>query len=170
MARTSYAIGLGSNRRHGRHGAPAATLRAATEALRERGVEIVAMSQVRRTPALGPAGRSFANAAMLVTSDLDPLELLAELKDLERSFGRRGSRRWGPRVIDLDILLWSEGAYEAPGLVIPHAEMRERAFVLDPLSELVPAWRDPLTRLTVRQLRARLASRRALTAPPPAPR
>ncbi len=159
MARTSYAIGLGSNRRHGRHGAPAATLLAAVEALRERSLAIDVVSSVRLTRALGPAGRGFANAAMLVTTDLEPPELLAELKDLEHSFGRRGGRRWGPRVLDLDILLWSEGPYEGSGLVIPHPAMRERAFVLDPLAELVPHWRDPVGGLTIRQLRARLMSR-----------
>jgi 2-amino-4-hydroxy-6-hydroxymethyldihydropteridine diphosphokinase len=159
MARTSYAIGLGSNRRHGRHGAPAAVLRAAIEALGGRGIEIRCVSKVGPTPPLGPAGRSFANAAVLVATDLDPPQLLAELKCLERSFGRRGGRRWGPRVIDLDILLWSEGPFEAPGLVIPHPAMRERAFVLDPLSQLVPGWRDAVTGLTVRQLRSRLMSR-----------
>ncbi len=160
MARTSYAIGLGSNRRHGRHGPPAATLKAAIEALGERGIGIEAVSGIRLTPALGPAGRSFANAAVLATADLDPLELLAELKHLEISFGRRGGRRWGARVLDIDILLWSEGPFEAPGLVIPHPAMRERAFVLDPLAELVPAWRDPVSGLTVRQLRTRLGARR----------
>jgi 2-amino-4-hydroxy-6-hydroxymethyldihydropteridine diphosphokinase len=160
MARTSYAIALGSNRRHGRHGSPTAVLEAAIEELRERRIEIESFSEVRLTPALGPAGRSFANAAVLASTDLGPLELLAELKDVERSFGRRGGRRWGPRVIDLDILLWSGGPYEGAGLVIPHPAMRERAFVLDPLDELVPAWRDPVTGLTVRQLRARLIARR----------
>ncbi|HEX8215289.1 MAG TPA: 2-amino-4-hydroxy-6-hydroxymethyldihydropteridine diphosphokinase [Allosphingosinicella sp.] len=158
MARTSYAIALGSNRRHGRHGPPAATLRAAIAALAQRSVAIVSVSQIRLTTAVGPAGRSFANGAMLVSADLEPPELLHELKDVERSFGRRGGRRWGPRVLDLDIILWSEGPYEAAGLVIPHPQMRERAFVLEPLAELVPTWRDPVTGLTVRQLRARLAA------------
>ena len=158
MARTSYAIALGSNRRHGRHGSPAATVRAAIHALADRQLEIEAVSETRLTPAMGPAGRSFANAAILVATDLEPPELLAELKQIERSFGRRAGRRWGQRVIDLDILLWSEGPYKAPGLIIPHSAMRERAFVLDPLADLVPAWRDPITGLTVRQLRSRLAS------------
>ena len=162
MARTSYAIALGSNRRHGRYGPPAAILNAAVEALAERGIQIVRVSEVRLTPALGPAGRSFANAAALVSTDLEPLGVLEELQDLERSFGRRGGRRWGPRVLDLDILLWSEGAFEGPGLIIPHPAMRERAFVLDPLAELAPDWRDPVTRHTVRQLRARLAVRTPL--------
>jgi 2-amino-4-hydroxy-6-hydroxymethyldihydropteridine diphosphokinase len=111
---------------------------------------------VRPTPALGPAGRGFANAVALVESDLDPPRLLAALKRVEHDFGRRGGRRWGPRVLDLDIILWSEGAWAADGLVIPHPEFRRRRFVLGPLAELVPLWRDPITGATVRQLLHRL--------------
>jgi len=151
MVKTSYAIALGSNRRS-RLGSPAEALRAAAEAL---GVE--RLSAIRATPALGPAGRSFANAAALLTSPLDPPELLATLKALERSFGRRRGRAWGPRVLDLDILLWSEGAWEDPGLIVPHPAFRERRFVLEPLAEIAPRWRDPLTGATVRQLLFRLA-------------
>jgi 2-amino-4-hydroxy-6-hydroxymethyldihydropteridine diphosphokinase len=158
MARTSYAIALGSNRRS-RHGSPAETLRAALAAL-----GATTASAIRTTPALGPAGRSFANAVALVDSDLAPDALLAELKAIERAFGRRPGRRWGPRVLDLDIVLWSEGAWGGPGPILPHPEFRTRAFVLQPLAELAPGWRDPLTGATVRQLLARL------TAPRPVPR
>jgi 2-amino-4-hydroxy-6-hydroxymethyldihydropteridine diphosphokinase len=164
MATTSYAIALGSNRRHGRHGAPAGTVRAAVDALAAGGLPAEALSTVRLTPALGPAGRSFANAALILATDLSPPELLARLKELEQTFGRRRGRRWGPRVLDLDILLWSEGAWEGPGLVIPHPAFRERAFVLDPLAEIAPGWRDPVTGATVRQLLARLAAARPLRA------
>ncbi|HEX2764965.1 MAG TPA: 2-amino-4-hydroxy-6-hydroxymethyldihydropteridine diphosphokinase [Allosphingosinicella sp.] len=146
MALTSYAIALGSNRRS-RHGSPAETVRAAAAAM-----EASRLSRIRATPALGPAGRSFANAVALVEGDLDPPALLASLKEIERAFGRRGGRRWGPRAIDLDIILWSEGTFAEGGLVIPHPEFRSRAFVLDPLAELVPDWRDPLSRASVRQL------------------
>jgi 2-amino-4-hydroxy-6-hydroxymethyldihydropteridine diphosphokinase len=156
MAKTSYAIALGSNRRHGRHGAPPAVLRAALAALAAQGVEVERVSAVRSTPALGPAGRGFANAAAVVASDLDPAALLALLKDTERAFGRRAGRRWGPRVLDLDIILWADGAWGGAGLTVPHPEFRRRGFVLDPLAEIAPGWRDPLTGLTVRQLRARL--------------
>jgi len=156
--RTSYAIALGSNRRS-RHGSPTATLRAALAELGPRRV-----STIRATPALGPAGRSFANAVAIVESELAPDELLAELKALERAFGRRAGRRWGPRVLDLDIILWSGGAWGGPGPIIPHPGFRKRAFVLQPLAEIAPGWRDPLTGVTVRQLLARL------TAPRPMPR
>jgi 2-amino-4-hydroxy-6-hydroxymethyldihydropteridine diphosphokinase len=150
MAKTSYALALGSNRRS-RHGSPAATLRAALAELRPEEI-----STVRATPALGPAGRSFANAAAIVESELDPPELLARVKEIERDFGRRGGRKWGPRVLDIDLVLWSGGAWAEAGLVVPHPEMRERIFVLEPLAEIAPDWRDPLSGATVRQLLHRL--------------
>jgi 2-amino-4-hydroxy-6-hydroxymethyldihydropteridine diphosphokinase len=153
MAMTSYAIALGSNRR-GRHGAPAATLRAAAAA-----IGAARLSKVRSTPALGPAGRGFANAVALVESALDPPALLAELKRVERDFGRRGGRRWGPRVLDLDIILWSGGPWAADGLLVPHPQFRRRRFVLEPLAEIAPLWRDPITGATVRQLLHRLGRR-----------
>ncbi|HEV7661200.1 MAG TPA: 2-amino-4-hydroxy-6-hydroxymethyldihydropteridine diphosphokinase [Allosphingosinicella sp.] len=159
MAKTSYAIALGSNRRS-RHGSPAQTLRAALARLD--GVR--AVSAIRATPALGPAGRGFANAVAIVECGLAPDELLLELKAMERAFGRRPGRRWGPRVLDLDIILWSGGAWGGPGPIVPHPEYRKRAFVLQPLAEIAPAWRDPLTGATICQLLARL------TAPRPAPR
>jgi 2-amino-4-hydroxy-6-hydroxymethyldihydropteridine diphosphokinase len=148
-----YAIALGSNRR-GRHGSPATTVRAAAAAI---GAD--RLSAVRRTAAVGPAGRAFANAVAIITSSLDPPELLARLKSVERDFGRRAGRRWGPRVLDLDIILWSGGAWAAEGLVVPHPQFRGRRFVLEPLAELAPGWRDPVTGATMRQLLARLARR-----------
>ena len=153
MTVTSYALALGSNRRS-RHGSPAETLAAAAEEL---GVE--RLSRIRTTAAVGPAGRGFANAAAVLRSPFDPPELLAELKALERAFGRRAGRRWGPRVLDLDIILWSEGSWAGPGLVVPHPEFRRRSFVLEPLAEIAPEWRDPLTGLAVRHLLARLCRR-----------
>jgi len=155
MARTSYAIALGSNRRS-RHGSPEANLRAALASIPGVG----AVSKIRATPALGPAGRSFANAAAIVETELDPDALLAALKAIERDFGRRPGRRWGPRVLDLDIVLWSGGAWDGPGPIVPHPAFRERAFVLQPLAEIAPDWRDPLSGATMRQLFARLTAPR----------
>jgi len=162
MAKTSYALALGSNRPHGRFGAPASVLEAALRVLGSEGLDVGPVSAIRATPALGPAGRGFANAAAIVATDLEPEALLACLKEVERAFGRRGGRRWGPRVLDLDIVLWSEGPYEGGGLLIPHPEYRVRPFVLQPLAEIAPAWRDPLSGRTVRQLLARLERRRAV--------
>ena len=150
MVKTSYAIALGSNRRS-RHGTPGQTVGAAAAA-----IEAERLSTVRSTPALGPAGRSFANAVAIVSTSVSPPELLDRLKDVEREFGRRGGRRWGPRVLDLDIILWSGGPWEGQGLVVPHPGFRARSFVLEPLAELVPHWRDPITGANVRHLLHRL--------------
>ena len=163
MAKTSYAIALGSNRRS-RHGSPADAVRAAAEAI---GVD--RLSAIRATPALGPAGRSFANAAAMLTARLSPPELLVRLQETERAFGRRPGRRWGPRVLDLDIILWSEGSFSSAGLTVPHPAFRQRRFVLDPLAEITPDWRDPITGLAVRHLLYRLARRRPVDPGPAQP-
>lgn len=144
-----YVIALGSNRR-GRHGAPAVELRAALEAIGG----VVKTSPIIATAPLGPSRRRFANAAALIASEETPMELLARLKRIELEFGRRRGRRWDSRVIDLDIILWSGGAWASGDLVIPHPQFRRRGFVLQPLRAIVPDWRDPLTGRTVRQLAA----------------
>ena len=161
MGKTSYVIALGSNRRHHRHGDPRQVLEAACDALESAGLALVAASPVIRTDAIGPAGRAFANGAIVVESTLAPQAMIARLKAIERAFGRRPGRRWGPRVIDLDIILWSGGLWAGDGLTIPHPGFRERRFVLDPLLAMVPDWRDPMTGLSVRHLHTRLARRRA---------
>ena len=148
---STYVIALGSNRR-GRHGAPADEVRAALGAIGG----VVMTSDLIVTPPLGPALRRFVNAAALVESDEDPPALLARLKAIEAAFGRRRGQRWADRVIDLDIILWSGGAWASGGLTIPHPEFRRRGFVLAPLVQVAPGWRDPLTGLSVRQLAARL--------------
>ena len=118
-----------------------------------------AASPIIQTAPLGPASRRFANAAVLIASAESPPALLARLKGLERAAGRRNGQRWGDRVLDLDLLLWSGGAWEEPGLILPHRHLRERSFVLDPLVTIAPVWRDPVTGLTVRQLHHRLHRR-----------
>ena len=164
MAKALHAIALGSNRRHGRHGGPAGVIRAALHALSALGtVELV--SDICSTPALGPAGREFANAVAILASDLAPDALLDELKAIERAFGRRPGRRWGPRVLDLDIILWSEGPWGGPGPVVPHPEFRDRNFVLVPLAQVAPGWRDPIGGATVRQLLARCRRPRPVRPP-----
>lgn len=151
MVRTSYAMALGSNRPHGSYGRPDGVIRAAFTALAELGV-VERVSAIHATAALGPAGRGFANAAAILSTDLEPRDLLAALKRLERRFGRRGGRRWGPRVLDLDIILWSGGRFDSPGLRIPHPHMAARSFVLRPLAEVAPDWPVPGTGRAVRHL------------------
>ena len=155
---TVYLIAIGSNRR-GRHGSPDAEVRAALAA-----ISASASSPILASAPLGPSHRRYANAVARIESEEAPDALLVRLKAIERAFGRRAGRRWSARVIDLDVILWSGGCWASPGLIVPHTAFRERRFVLDPLVHLAPAWRDPVTGRTMRQLRARL------TRPAPAPR
>jgi 2-amino-4-hydroxy-6-hydroxymethyldihydropteridine diphosphokinase len=152
-----YAIALGSNRRHGRHGRPEHVLAAAMDML---DLNVVARSKTIRSRPLGPSQRDYANAVALIATPLDPPALLAHLKAIERAFGRRRARRWAARVLDLDIILWSGGIWTSASLSIPHQNFCYRKFVLTPLSTIAPGWRDPLSGLTIRHLKARLDRKR----------
>lgn len=137
-------------------------LAAALAALEDAGVRIDAAAPVLLSDPVGPSLRRYANSAAVIASALEPPAMLALLKRIERAFGRRrGGRRWAARVLDLDLVLWSVGPFAAPGLTIPHPLFRDRAFVLAPAALIAPAWRDPVTGLTVRQLHARLTRPRA---------
>lgn len=151
MADFHYIIALGSNRSHGRHGSPARVIAAAMECL-----PVVAASKTHFSRPIGPSSRLYANAVALIETNLTPPHLLASLQQIEHDFGRRRTRRWGARVLDLDIILWSGGIWSSNGLGIPHAHFRNRNFVLAPLVEIAHEWRDPLTHLTTRHLKARL--------------
>ncbi len=153
-----YAIGIGSNRSHGRHGRPPAVVAAAIAEL-DRRFGLFDSSLIVINPATGDAGRDFANAVALVESAMQPLAMLAELKAIELVFGRRRGRRWAARVLDLDILAWSGGRYRSRRLIIPHPLLAERSFALGPLAMIAPEWRiaGPLD---ARHLAARLARRR----------
>jgi 2-amino-4-hydroxy-6-hydroxymethyldihydropteridine diphosphokinase len=158
-----YLIALGSNQRHARYGPPRRVLAAARERLEAEGVRVIAVAPPVETEPVGPSIRRYANSAAVIETALEPESLLALLKRIERDFGRRASgQRWRARVLDLDIILWSGGAYTAPTLTIPHPLFRDRAFVLDPAVAIASDWRDPLTGATVRQLHARLTGQRAL--------
>src|SRR3546814_9836046 len=91
---------------------------------------------------LGPSRRRYANAVALVASKLSPPEMLGRLQEIEARFGRRTGQRWSARTLDLDILLWSGGAWSDGALTIPHPAMTQRAFVLGPLRAIVPEWRS----------------------------
>jgi 2-amino-4-hydroxy-6-hydroxymethyldihydropteridine diphosphokinase len=117
-------------------------------------------SPIVLSKAVGPAGRDFANAVALIESEAEPPEVLRRLKTIERDFGRRRGRRWGPRVLDLDIVLWTGGEFRSRGLNIPHPELEKRSFVLQPLSAVAPRWRNGGS--TIRQLSDRLSRKRPL--------
>ncbi|MES2753521.1 MAG: 2-amino-4-hydroxy-6-hydroxymethyldihydropteridine diphosphokinase [Pseudomonadota bacterium] len=156
MTPATYIVALGSNR-HGRHGSPVAEVVAALTLL-----DPLATSPIASSAPLGPSLRRYANAVAVVADTRDPPAFLALLKAIERDFGRRAGRRWGARVLDLDIVLWSGGIWADAALAIPHPAFRHRGFVLAPLARLAPGWRDPLTGRTARQLAARLTRAKRL--------
>ena len=161
-----YLIALGSNQRHARHGSPRQVLHAAVAAL---GSKVEAVSPIITSAPLGPSRRHYANAAVVVRSKRDPEHMLAKLKAIERKFGRKPrGPRWGPRVLDLDIILWEGGMWSSQGLTVPHLSFRTRRFVLGPAAAIAPRWRDPISGLTLAQLHARLT--RSLTQPRPLPK
>lgn len=128
-------LGLGGNLDN-----PETTIARAVETLRARGhVRFDVMSSLYRTASWGPVVQpDFANACALGATDLDPRALLVEIKAVETLLGRVEGERWGPRVIDIDILFYTGEIVEAPDLVIPHQSLFERAFVLVPLAEIAP--------------------------------
>lgn len=130
-------IGLGSN-----VGDRRATLAAAVVALDELdGVGVVAESSVRETEPWGPVPQpDYLNQVVVVETELVPSELLEQLLSIERSLGRDrvGEIRYGPRTIDLDLLVFGPEVVSGPGLELPHPRIVERLFVLEPLAELEP--------------------------------
>ena len=130
---TGY-LGLGSN-----VGDRLANLRAARDALGEHGVEVLAASSVYETaPVGGPAQDDYLNAVVAIDTDLVPRDLLAVAMDVEQREARVRTVRWGPRTLDVDILLYGEEQVDGPDLEIPHPRMNERAFVLAPLHDVEP--------------------------------
>jgi 2-amino-4-hydroxy-6-hydroxymethyldihydropteridine diphosphokinase len=129
---TAY-IGLGSNL-----GDRMGHLRAAVKSLSARGLEPAALSSVYESDALGPPQPDYLNAVVSVSTSLTPRELLEALKAIEAELGRHHTERWGPREIDLDLLLYGDEMLEDEGLTVPHPEMTRRSFVLLPLLEIAP--------------------------------
>ena len=136
MGVTAY-LGLGSNL-----GDRLGTLRRAVELLdHEPRIVVEASSRVWETEPVGPPQPRYLNAVLRVGTELDPLDLLAACRRVEAALGRVRLERWGPRTIDVDILLYDDRTLDEPELQIPHPRMHERAFVLAPLLELEP---DPM--------------------------
>ncbi|MBI4560249.1 MAG: 2-amino-4-hydroxy-6-hydroxymethyldihydropteridine diphosphokinase [Candidatus Hydrogenedentes bacterium] len=133
-----------------------ANLRRAVAELRELDrTRLIAYSSVYETEPVGKTDQPlFLNMAVEIETDLEPLELLNAAKAIEGRMGRVLSERWGPRVMDVDIILWGSLTLESEGLIVPHPEFRKRAFVLVPLAEIAPNAVDPLTGKTVAELAA----------------
>jgi 2-amino-4-hydroxy-6-hydroxymethyldihydropteridine diphosphokinase len=109
-------------------------------------------SHLYQTVAVGPPQPDYINACAWLSTHLDPLTLLHELLAIERQFGRVRRQRWGARSLDLDLLLFDDCQLDHPDLQLPHPRMRERAFVLVPLAEIVPDWIDPVSRKSIADL------------------
>lgn len=150
-------IALGSSL-PSRAGTPGETLTAALAALEAEGVELRKISSFRQTTAWpDPADPPFTNAVALVRTSLQPVALLKLLHAVETAFGRVRSRPNAPRTLDLDLLAHGGTVLEEGSLILPHPRLAERRFVLEPLAEIVPHWRHPVTGLTPVHMLALLA-------------
>jgi 2-amino-4-hydroxy-6-hydroxymethyldihydropteridine diphosphokinase len=117
----------------------AALDRAVTMLAETPGVTLAARSSDYRTPPWGVTDQApFINLCVAIDTTLPPLNLLARVQEIERALGRdrTNERRWGPRTVDIDIIAYGDLSLEAPGLVLPHPRLFERAFVLMPLAEI----------------------------------
>ncbi|MDD3030244.1 MAG: 2-amino-4-hydroxy-6-hydroxymethyldihydropteridine diphosphokinase [Alphaproteobacteria bacterium] len=94
----------------------------------------------------------FLNAVLVGTTALEPVALLWAVKHMESDIGRRPTFRYGPRIIDIDILFYGDTVLKTPELTIPHARIQERDFVLRPLADIEPLWRHPLTQKTAEDM------------------
>ncbi len=129
-------VGLGANL-----GDREATISRAVELLSDAaGVEVVAVSRLRETEPWGPVAQpTYLNGAAELETELPPRALLHVLLAVEQALGRdRTGERWGPRTIDLDLLLYEDAEIDEPGLAVPHPRLHERRFALEPLAELAP--------------------------------
>ena len=131
-------VSLGTNL-----GDRAANLAGALERIRALGT-VVATSGIYETAPQDLVDQApFYNAVVLVETELDPVEMVAGLLDVERQMGRIRGQRWGPRLIDLDLILHGDCTVRAPNVEVPHPRYRRRRFVLEPLVEVWPDARDP---------------------------
>jgi 2-amino-4-hydroxy-6-hydroxymethyldihydropteridine diphosphokinase len=133
-------VGIGANL-----GPREETLRQAVELLGHAdGVEVVGVSELRETDPVGVIDQPpFLNGAVAIETMLPARALLDLLLEIERSLGRVRGERWGPRIVDLDLLAYGNGVVDEPGLHVPHPRLHERRFALEPLADLNPELEIP---------------------------
>jgi 2-amino-4-hydroxy-6-hydroxymethyldihydropteridine diphosphokinase len=143
-------LGLGSN-----VGDRLNFFRAAVQALARHGA-IVSVSALYETVAVGPAQPDYLNAALRLRTPLEPSALLELQLSIERACGRVRLERWGPRTLDIDLLFIAGRTVDAPGLIVPHRELRQRAFALLPLLDVAPDACDPTTGVRYSEVASKL--------------
>ena len=160
LGKTKVAIGLGSNL-----GDRRLNLQNAVWRLAEDGLAFTVSSSVYETAPWGIIDQpAFLNAVIIGETDWKPPALLHLLKSLEREMGRVEGVRNGPRLIDLDLLVYGDLAWESPGLQVPHLRLKERDFVLVPLAEVWPDWRHPVEKASAKSILESLARTQPLSA------
>ncbi len=139
MSKTAF-VGIGSNL-----GDREENLRRAVELLsEEERIDVTAVSEIRETAPVGPVEQGpFLNGAVQIETDLGSRALLERLLAVELRLGRVRDERWGPRTIDLDLLLYGDEVVDEPGLRVPHPRLHERRFALEPLADLAPSLEIP---------------------------
>lgn len=143
-----YILGFGTNL-----GDRAGNLARGVALLRAAGASLLHASSLYETPPWGVEDQpAFLNAVAVVAIDRDPFALLRLVKEVEATAGREPGERWGPRILDIDILYAGEAVIDAPALQVPHVRIPERAFVLVPLAEVAPDLVDPRTGASVREM------------------
>jgi 2-amino-4-hydroxy-6-hydroxymethyldihydropteridine diphosphokinase len=148
LALHQVAVALGSNL-----GDSYRLLESALKVLADQpGIALETQSPVYQTIAVGPPQPDYLNCCALFATYLDPEAFLAILLQTEAQFGRIRRERWGPRLLDLDLLLFDDLILEQPNLQIPHPHLSERAFVLVPLNDIAPNWIEPISQKTIAAL------------------
>lgn len=152
MKKERIFIGLGSN-----IGDKEENIQRALELITREGIKLVQASQLIETKAYGYENQAnFVNAVAEIDFKGSPQELLKILLEIEIEMKRKRVIHWGPRIIDLDILLWGQRVIKEENLIIPHLDMENRNFVLEPLAEIAPEMIHPLLKIPVSQILANL--------------
>jgi len=124
--------------------------------IHQRAGKVTAKSSIYETAAWGKADQpSFLNQVVEINTKLLPDQLLSVTQAIETGLGRKRKERWGPRIIDIDILFYGDHIINLPDLIIPHPAIAERRFTLVPMNEIAPMWIHPLSGATMEQLLAR---------------
>jgi len=148
MVKQEIYVGLGSNL-----GDRLANIRKAIELMKEAGIEIIDEASIYETEPLGYKEQGwFLNSVVKARTELSPLRLWKRLERIEKSMGREREVKWGPRIIDLDILFYGDKILNGRELRIPHPELHKRKFVLIPLEEIAPKLVHPVLKKTISEL------------------